>query len=407
MADKIGIRRVAIDERRHPHPVGHRAGRPARRRAAAAAGLRRAAPAGGRRSWRRRSPARRSRPRPWSTRRTCGWWTPTRPSTGTAAATSSPPPPRPCGASSSNRPAASAAASAAAGTGARRPRRSIDAGRWTAADDDLLALDEALDQLAARRPGRRRAGQAPLLRRPDRWSEAAERPGHLAATADRDWAFARAWLLRRAADGDARLARSPGAMLAENPGTCSSWTEWQHRDQCGAMAMTRFADAVEAMSRRPDASSSLGRACGLRSPAASRRAYLDRRLRQVGRVLRPQRRGRPRCRPRRRGRPELAEAATPDGRCRLAAARPGTRHRPVQAAGADRRRRHGHRSSWPSRPQPVRRRVAAQDHQAGHGLPPGHRPLRGGAAGAGPDGPPEHRQGPRRRHDRRAAGPTS
>ena len=42
----------------------------------------------------------------------------------------------------------------------------------------------------------------------------------------------------------------------------------------------------------------------------------------------------------------------------------------------------------------------AEDHQARHGQPPGHRPLRGRAAGPGHDGPPQHRQGPRRRHDR-------
>ncbi len=43
-----------------------------------------------------------------------------------------------------------------------------------------------------------------------------------------------------------------------------------------------------------------------------------------------------------------------------------------------------------------------QDHQARHGQPPGHRPLRGRAAGAGVDGPPEHRPRPRRRHHRKA-----
>jgi hypothetical protein len=37
-----------------------------------------------------------------------------------------------------------------------------------------------------------------------------------------------------------------------------------------------------------------------------------------------------------------------------------------------------------------------QDHQAGHGHPGGHRPLRGRAPGPGPHGSPEHRQGPRR-----------
>ena len=48
-----------------------------------------------------------------------------------------------------------------------------------------------------------------------------------------------------------------------------------------------------------------------------------------------------------------------------------------------------------------------QDHQAGHGLAAGDRPLRGRAAGAGADGPPEHRQGAGCRHDRSRAGRTS
>ena len=43
----------------------------------------------------------------------------------------------------------------------------------------------------------------------------------------------------------------------------------------------------------------------------------------------------------------------------------------------------------------------AEGHQAGHGHAAGHRPLRGRAAGPGADGPPEHRQGLRRRHHRR------
>ena len=42
-----------------------------------------------------------------------------------------------------------------------------------------------------------------------------------------------------------------------------------------------------------------------------------------------------------------------------------------------------------------------QDHQAGHGHQAGHRALRGRAAGAGADGPPEHREGARRRQHRR------
>ena len=45
------------------------------------------------------------------------------------------------------------------------------------------------------------------------------------------------------------------------------------------------------------------------------------------------------------------------------------------------------RSTWPSRSRPVRRKVALKVIKAGHGQPPGARPLRGRAPGAGPDGP--------------------
>ena len=57
--------------------------------------------------------------------------------------------------------------------------------------------------------------------------------------------------------------------------------------------------------------------------------------------------------------------------------------------------------------EPVRRKVALKVHQAGDGHPPGGRPVRGGAAGPGDHGPPEHRQGVRRRRHRRPAGRTS
>jgi ECF sigma factor len=50
------------------------------------------------RRWRGSNPGKRSKPRPWSMRRTCGWWTYTRRSTGTAAGTSSRRRPKPCGA---------------------------------------------------------------------------------------------------------------------------------------------------------------------------------------------------------------------------------------------------------------------------------------------------------------------
>ena len=78
--------------------------------------------------------------------------------------------------------------------------------------------------------------------------------------------------------------------------------------------------------------------------------------------------------------------------------RPRHGHRPVQAAGADRRRRHGRRLH--GRADPARApQGGAEDHQAGHGYEAGHRPVRGRAPGAGDDGPPQHRQGARcRRH---------
>ena len=85
------------------------------------------------------------------------------------------------------------------------------------------------------------------------------------------------------------------------------------------------------------------------------------------------------------------------GTPRIGRGRRGGADRPVQAAAADRRRRHGHGlHGRADRAGPAQGR--AQGHQAGHGQPAGHRPLRGRAAGAGDDGPPEHRQGARRRH---------
>ena len=75
-------------------------------------------------SWRTRRPARRSRPRPWCTRRTCGWSAATRTGSGTAGATSSPRRPRPCGASWSRPPGARPGRSGAAGSaGSTSPTR--------------------------------------------------------------------------------------------------------------------------------------------------------------------------------------------------------------------------------------------------------------------------------------------
>ena len=90
--------------------------------------------------------------------------------------------------------------------------------------------------------------------------------------------------------------------------------------------------------------------------------------------------------------------------CNQRRARPADRA--VQAARAHRRGGHGRRLRGPA-DGAGSPHCRAQDHQAGHGLGPGPRPLRGRAAGPGPDGPPQHRQGARRRLDRRPAVPTS
>ena len=50
--------------------------------------------------------------------------------------------------------------------------------------------------------------------------------------------------------------------------------------------------------------------------------------------------------------------------------------------------------------EPVHRKVALKLIKTGHGHPAGDCPLRSRAAGAGADGPSEHRQGPRRRRHR-------
>ena len=179
---------AGIHERRHAHPLGHRAGRPAGGRASSC---------------------------PWSTTN-CASWPPSgwrhekpgqtlqatalvheaylrlvgqrTPSAGTAAATSSPPRPRPCAASSSRTPAARPAPRPAAAD----ERVSFDEVELAIEGPrvDLLALDEAL---TAWRP--RTSRKADLVRL--RFfagltiEQAAEALGISAATADNDWAYAK------------------------------------------------------------------------------------------------------------------------------------------------------------------------------------------------------------------------
>ena len=126
-------------------------------------------------------------------------------STGTAAATSSPPRPRPCGASSSTAPAASRRDKHGGGRQRGRPRRR-SARRHRRRRDDLLALDEALDELAAEiDPSKAELVKLRLLRRADHRGGGRGCSASRRATADRHWAYARAWLRRElAVDADVR-----------------------------------------------------------------------------------------------------------------------------------------------------------------------------------------------------------
>ena len=85
--------------------------------------------------------------------------------------------------------------------------------------------------------------------------------------------------------------------------------------------------------------------------------------------------------------PARSRGQSTDQPARSADSRPRHGHRPVQAAGSRSAKGAWASSTWPSRPQPVRRRVALKIIKPGMDTPAGHRPLRGRAAGAGADGP--------------------
>jgi RNA polymerase sigma factor (TIGR02999 family) len=83
--------------------------------------------------------------------------------------------------------------------GGDRQRVDFDLGRIpAAADDDLIALDSALDALALQHP---RKAELVKLRYFGgmRMEQAAESLGISLATAKRDWSYARVWLLRELA----------------------------------------------------------------------------------------------------------------------------------------------------------------------------------------------------------------
>ena len=129
----------------------------------------------------------------WSMRPTSGWSAMATARPGRIAATSSPPPTR-CDASSWRRPGASVDCDRGRAP-PRRPRpghcrRRRRGGRRPA------GTPRGPRSARRRGAGRCRGGQAPLFRRADRRADRLG-PGHLARTANRHWAYARAWLYGR------------------------------------------------------------------------------------------------------------------------------------------------------------------------------------------------------------------
>jgi RNA polymerase sigma factor (TIGR02999 family) len=88
--------------------------------------------------------------------------------------------------------------------GGRRARVDLDAAQPAApeTDDDLLALDEALEKLAAKDPAKAQLVQLRVFAGLT-LAEAAEVLGLSGSTADRYWAYARAWLRVEIAGRDA------------------------------------------------------------------------------------------------------------------------------------------------------------------------------------------------------------
>ena len=245
------------------------------------------------------------------------------------------------------------------------------------------------------RPPGGRARQAPLLRRPDASRRPPRRSASRRATADRHWAYARAWLRERAA------ARAGLTAEPENRNSGDSLAR-SGADSRIACRTGRAAIGVRPMSTSCTSDDDLHRGPGASTTPTDRAAYLDAGLRRRRRAACVGSRG---CSPAHaeagelpREPPPSVATATVDRRL-ASSRRPRHGHRPLQAAGADRRGGHGRRlrgRADPARPP----QGGAEDHQAGHGHEAGHRPVRGRAPGPGDDGPPQHRQGPRRRRHR-------
>jgi DNA-directed RNA polymerase specialized sigma24 family protein len=133
--------------------------------------------------------ARHSRPRRWCMRRMFDWWMSKKCRTGTGGGTSSRPRPRPYADSWWIARGATEPRNAAAITNALLYRT------WPSAPDDpldLLALDEALQELEEQHP--RKAQIVKLRFAGLTLEETAQTLGVARATAQRNWAYARAWL---------------------------------------------------------------------------------------------------------------------------------------------------------------------------------------------------------------------
>ena len=259
--------------------------------------------------------------------------------------------------------------------------------------DDLLALDEALTQ--SRRWSIRQAAELVKLRYFAGLTGRAGRRGsrHLATNGRPLWAFARAWLLQKIQGGGFPSAPGDRTTFEFVRVLCAFRRRNSHclsedNDVGGDRAMTDRelvhcrqcnlrSTSAEARRRTCDD------ACG-DDPAAAATSRSPARVPTRGREL-----------PRIPAALRLPPRRPPASSTEL----PGHGHRPVQAAAADRRGGHGH--GLHGRADPAGAADGrAEAHQGRHGQPPGPRPLRGRTPGAGPDGPPQHRQGPRRRHHR-------
>ena len=336
------------DERRHAHPLGHRAGRPEGRRGSSSRWSTTSCASWPPSGWPGRSPARPSRPRRWSTRRTSGWSDAGEaPGAGTAAATSSPPPPRRCAASSSTapdrkrlqagrRPPAGRARPGVAPDG-RRPRPttcSPSTRRSTgspaidpqAAELVKLRLLRRADGRAGRRgPGhlpphrRARTGPSPAPGSSASSARATSRPEPANENPRRSW---RAPALRRRTDGvgaDSLPEAHDGPRRTSSRRSSARPSRSRHDgperaafldEACGGDAGLR-AQVETLLDAHERAGSFLGTATG-RSAAGT-------------------------------GRDSRRRLARPDRRRLAGREGPGAVDRPVQAAAADRRGGHGHR----------------------------------------------------------------